>query len=115
MAKFYGKVGYAETVETPVGSGIWVESIAKKDYYGDVLRNKKLIQNSNEINDNINISNQISIVADPFAYKNFHLMRYVEFMGTKWKVSDVEVQYPRLVLSLGGVYNEESSNLASDI
>lgn len=115
MAKWYGEIGYAETVESPVGSGIYVESITKKDYYGDVLRSKKFIQNSNEINDNINISNQISIVADPFAYKNFHLMRYVEFMGTKWKVSDVEVQYPRLVLSLGGVYNEESSDPASGI
>ena len=59
-----------------------------------------------KLNDDVNISNEISIVADPFAYQNFHAMRYVEFMGAKWKISSVEVQYPRLILTVGGVYND---------
>lgn len=103
MAKFYGKIGYAETVETT--PGVWQEQITERDYFGDLNRNTRTAQSSNQLNDNINISNEISILADPFANQNFHLMRYVEYMGTKWKITNVEVQYPRLILTVGGVYN----------
>lgn len=104
MAKWYGEIGYAETVQTK--PGVWEEQITKRNYYGEVIRNTRRLQSANQLNDNINVSNEISIVADPFAYQNFHSMRYVEFMSTKWKISNVEVQYPRLILELGGVYNE---------
>ena len=103
MAKFYGKIGYAETVET--APGVWQEQITERDYFGDLNRNTSTAQSSNQLNDNINISNEISILADPFANQNFHLMRYVEYMGAKWKITNVEVQYPRLILTVGGVYN----------
>lgn len=105
-AKFYGEIGYVQTTETPAGSGISVEQVTKRNYYGDLIRNSRRIQSSSEqLNDNINVSNQISIVADPYANENFHSMRYAEFMGAKWKITDVEVQYPRLILTIGGVYN----------
>ena len=107
MAKWYGKIGYAETVETE--PGIWEEQITERPYYGDIVRNTRRLQTSNNVNDNVNISNEISIVADPYANQNFHAMRYVEFMGAKWKIETVEVQYPRLVLSIGGVYNATES------
>ena len=103
MSKWHGKVGYAETVET--SPGIWEEQITERSYYGDTFRNTRLLQKSDGVNDNINIANQISIVADPYANQNFHAMRYVEFMGTKWRISNVEVQYPRLILTVGGVHN----------
>ena len=63
--------------------------------------------NSGEVNDDLNINMTLSIVADPFAYQNFHQIKYAEYMGSKWKVSSIEVQYPRLILTLGGVYNGE--------
>ena len=103
MAKFYGAIGYAKTAETM--PGVWTEQITERDYYGDVIRNSRRLQSSDKVNDDISISNQISIVADPYAINNFHSMRYAEFMGAKWKISDVEVQYPRLLLTLGGLYN----------
>ena len=107
MAKWYGTVGFAKTVETE--PGLWEEDIVEGNYYGDILSNFRKLQNSGEVNDDVNIANKISILADPFANYNFHSIRYAEFMGTKWKVSDVEVQYPRLILTLGGVYNENSN------
>lgn len=103
MAKFYGKIGYAMTKETI--PGVWVEEIVERSYYGDVIRNIRRLQSSENLNDDINVSNEISIVADAFANQNFHSMRYVEYMGAKWKVSSVEVKYPRLILNVGGVYN----------
>ena len=103
MPKYYGNVGFAETVE--VEPGIWDEKITDRPYSGDTIRNIRKLQGSGEVNDSVNVSNQISIVADPYANENFHSIRYVEFMGTRWKVSDVEVQRPRLLLTMGGVYN----------
>lgn len=103
MAKFYGKIGYASTVETK--PGVYEEQIVERSYYGDLIRNTRRLQSADQVNDDINISNEISIVADPYATNNFHTMRYAVFMGTKWKISNVEVLYPRLILTLGGVYN----------
>ena len=103
MAKFYGKIGYANTVETK--PGVYEEQIVERSYYGDLIRNTRRLQSADQVNDNINISNEISIVADPYATNNFHTIRYAVFMGTKWKISNVEVSYPRLILTLGGVYN----------
>lgn len=103
MSKWYGKIGYAETAETD--PGIWEEQITERSYYGESFRNTRLLQSSGNVNDNVNIANQISIVADPYANQNFHAMRYVEFMGTKWKITDIEVQYPRLILTIGGIHN----------
>lgn len=105
MAKFFGKIGYMVTQSTV--PGIWSEVITEREYFGDLIRNTSRYQSSDDLNDDINISNEISILADPFAYENFHAMRYVEFMGAKWKISNVEVQYPRLILTVGGVYNEQ--------
>lgn len=103
MAKFYGVIGFAETVETT--PGVWKEQITKRNYYGDLTRNTRRLQTADKLNDDININNELSIVFDPYAIQNFHAMRYVEFMGAKWKISNIEVQYPRLILTLGGEYN----------
>lgn len=103
MAKYYGKIGYATSEE--VKPGVWKKKITEREYFGDVIRNTRRLQSSGNLNDNIIVSNEISIVADPFANENFHSMLYVEFMGAKWKISNVEVQYPRLILTIGEVYN----------
>lgn len=112
MAKFYGAVGYARTVETK--PGVWVEQITERMYFGDLTRNTRKLQSSETLNDDINVANEISIVADPFANENFHAMRYVEFMGAKWKITSVEVQYPRLILSIGGVYHGTQSPVSGN-
>lgn len=103
MAKYCGKIGFAVTEETK--PGVWTEQMVERRYYGDLTRNTRRLQSSGNLNDNVTISNQISIVADPFANENFHAMRYAEFMGTKWKIASVEVQYPRLILELEDVFN----------
>ena len=103
MPKFYGNIGYAISKET--APGVWVEDIVEHKYSGDVYRNTRKLQSGNQVNDSIDISNEISILSDPFANENFHSMRYVTYMGAKWNVSSVEVRYPRLILTVGGLYN----------
>lgn len=104
MAKYYGNVGFAgETVETK--PGVWIESIIERPYYGDEVRNTRKLQPSDGVNDNINIAINLSIVADPYAVENMYMMRYATYKGAKWKITDVEPQHPRLLLTLGGLYN----------
>lgn len=101
MAKWYGAIGFAETVETE--PGVWEEQITKRNYYGELIRNTRRLQSTEHLNDDITISNEISIVADPYAMSHFHSIRFAEFTGIAWKVTNVEVQFPRLVLTLGGL------------
>lgn len=108
MAKWFGKIGFAETSETK--PGVWEEVVTEREYFGDLLSRLRRFEQSQQLNDDLNISNRISIVADPYANNHFHTMRYAEFAGVKWKITSVEVQYPRLEISLGGVYNVETES-----
>ena len=103
MAKFSGVVGYGETEE--VRPGVFEEVITEYSYFGDVLRNARRLQDDNKVLDDIAVSNSISIVADEFANEHIYAMRYVKWQGVRWKVSEVVVERPRLILRLGGVYN----------
>lgn len=103
MAKWSGKVGFAENVEADLD--VWVEQIKECCYYGDILYDNKSSDHVNEINEGVQISSKISFIADPYAKQNFHKIKYATYMGTKWNVSTVEVQYPRLIMVLGGIWN----------
>lgn len=104
MAKFYGEIGYAETKET--APGVWIDDITKRMYSVNIIKNTRRWQDGDGLNDDLVINNTLSIVADPYANQHFHNMKYVEWMGTKWKVRSVEVNRPRLILTIGGIYNE---------
>lgn len=103
MARFYGKLGYGVTEETK--PGVYKATIIERDVYGDLIKNVRRLEKSGGVNDNINIDNQVSIVADPYTRENFHLIKYVKFMGIAWVVKSAEVQFPRIILTLGGEYN----------
>lgn len=105
MARFFGEVGYGFSVETPEGSGVYKDEITEASYQGDVIRNVRTLQAGTKVNDDISVSNSISIVADQFAIDNFMNIKYVRWMGKAWIVTNVDVQPPRLILSLGSVYN----------
>lgn len=107
MAKFYGKIGYGIAVE--VRNGVWEDQITEYNYSGDVVRNTRTLREGDKVNDDLSVGNSISVVADAYANKHFFAIRYIEWAGTLWKVSDVEVQSPRLLLRLGGVYNGPTS------
>lgn len=105
MAKFFGNIGFESLEET--APGIYTSpEIVEKPYCGDVINFTRRLQNSGEINDSITLSNKISIICDAYANQNFHRMKYVEYMGAKWKISYVEAQYPRLILTFGDLYND---------
>ena len=103
MAKFYGVIGYGEVEET--SAGVWEEVITERAYKGDILRNTRRWENGQQLNDDLAINNSFSVVADAYAYQNFFAMRYLVWMGTSWKITNVEVQRPRLLLTVGGRYN----------
>lgn len=106
MARFCGMIGYGITEET--SPGVYELQSVERLYYGDVTRNNRNWEKGEGLNDDFNVSNLISILADEFAYAHLYAMRYVEYLGTKWKIKSIDVERPRLVLSIGGVYNEVS-------
>lgn len=101
--RFCGKVGYVVHEETR--PGIWEDIVVEKTYRGDTVKNKVLIQSGESVNDNINVSSDISILADAYAYQHFSEIKYVEFMGALWKVTSASPERPRITLTLGGLYN----------
>ncbi len=103
MAKYYGKIGFRTTVE--IKPGIYKEQTTEREYFGDVVRVARRLQTADKVNDDITLTHDVSIIADPFAYNNFQSIIYLTYLGQKWKVTNVEVLYPRLSLSLGGLYN----------
>ena len=103
--RYSGEIGYFETVETK--PGLFEETIVFKPAKGDVLRNIKRDSSSSTVNEKIAVNNSISIVADPYAREHFFNIACAKWQGALWKVSSVDVQYPRLVLELGGPYNED--------
>jgi len=114
MARFFGEVGYGlNNIEDPPGSGVWVDIITEQTYQGDILRNSSSVEEvsrgdpsaSGKINEDIGISNSVSIVADQFAIDNSYKIRYVRWLGIAWKVDSVEIKAPRLILNLGRKYN----------
>lgn len=111
MAKWYGKIGYIESKQTE--PGIWEPEVTEKQYFGELLNNMSRWSNSNKVNDDLTLANKISIIADPFAYQNFSKIKYAEYMGALWEVSTVDAsQYPRLILTIGGVYNGQQATTA---
>lgn len=107
MAKYYGMIGYAETSE--LRPGVYLPQIVQFPYVGDLIRNISQSQQSGESeNDDLQFSNEISIVADAYAYENFSKIKYAEYLGQKWRVTRVEVRHPRLILHLGSIYNDPS-------
>lgn len=107
--KFSGRVGFLKD-EEEVSPGVWKPVIEEYQYVGDVLRNRRYYQeSSNKQNVDLNTSNQISILSDLYAQQNWSSIRYVVWNGVKWQVTSVDVNYPRLTLDLGGVYNENAT------
>jgi hypothetical protein len=103
MARFHDVVGYGETVEK--AAGVWEDVITEKPYFGSVERNVRKLQEGENLNKELTVQNSITIVADAYANEHFFAIRYVRWAGVLWTVTDVEVQRPRLILRLGGVYN----------
>lgn len=103
MAKFSGNIGFIKFEET--APSVWSEVATEKHYTGDIIQASKQTENSGNVNDNININNRISIVGDAYANENIFAIKYVEWMGSRWKVKSIDVQRPRLILSIGGLWN----------
>lgn len=105
MAKFYDVVGYGEQVESPPGSGVYKDVIIERKLRGDVIRRARQLQEGDQLNKNITVTNSISVVADNYASRHIFAIRYVKWQGARWEVTEVTEERPRLILRLGGVYN----------
>ncbi len=107
MGRFYGQIGFLITRETV--PGVWTEEIVERPYYGDVLKHRANWSSSDQLNDDFIIKNDFSILADAYAYQQIGAMKYVKWNNYLWKITSAEVEYPRIRLTIGGVYNGEQA------
>lgn len=103
MARFHGEIGYGETRES--APGVWTVDIVEFPYYGDVIRDTRKLDSGEKVNSDISVANSISVLADKYAIDHYFKIKYVRWMDVLWTVTTVEVKPPRLILSLGGIYN----------
>ena len=103
MAKFRGVIGLVDDVET--SPDVYEQKAVERKYRGDFVRNTRRWDKSENLNDDLTLNNEISIVADSYLYKHIYAMRYVKFEGTAWKITNITIQRPRIILSIGGIYN----------
>ena len=107
--RFYGNVGYAD-IDVETAPGVWEASMVAKKYRGDITRSARRLESTTTLNDSVTLENSFSIIADAFAYENFSKMRYVSWNGENWTVTNVEVRRPRLILTIGDIWNGETAN-----
>lgn len=103
MAKFYGTIGYV--VQKESAPGVWEDVVTEKNYRGDIILNQQRWQGSDQVNDNLNLDNSISVISDEYANKNIGAMKYIVWAGVKWKIQSISIKRPRIVIQIGGVYN----------
>ena len=103
MAKFSGMIGYAINSET--APGVFEDTIIERRHYGDVLSAASRWEQTEVLNDDLVISNRISIVADKFLRENLGAMKYALVNHQRWTIRKIEQKEPRFVLTLGGIYN----------
>lgn len=102
MARYYGLIGFATQQETR--PGVWEDVITELPYYGDILRNTRRWDPTTSVNSNFALTNTFSIIADAYLYSHIPDMRYLEYMGTNFAITSVEIERPRVILSVGSVY-----------
>lgn len=112
MAKWSGKIGFVKSVEKPEGSGVWKNEVTLKPYHGDVRRTIRRFQSGDKVNDDVALNNEISVVINSYLKENFYAVRFISFMGAWWKVNTVTMEYPRMTLEIGGVYNGDTTPTA---
>lgn len=98
--KYSGNAGFRlEDVE--VEPGVYEPKLVVKPIKGDLI-NDTTFSNQNN-------SNRLSIIAHPFLMTHITNLLYVTFMGQKWKVERYSIKSPRIILDLGGLYNEQAN------
>jgi hypothetical protein len=105
MAKFTGKVGFIEFVESE--PGLFRPVVIEKSFSGDLLLDRRGWKASEHTSGDVFVSNRISLLANADLVNNLANIKYVIFMGVKWKVATFEILLPRVILTLGEVYNAE--------
>lgn len=109
MAKWSGIIGFVKTEEQPQGSGVWKQIVTHRKYKADVTRASKRIQTAQQVNNNITLNNELSILADPYLIENLYCITFIQFANAWWSVNSVTLDYPRITLEIGGVYNGDTT------
>lgn len=102
MTRFFGEVGYVTTTRS---GGVSEYIATERQYYGNELRSLRYFRQGESILGEVSQQTRISVLADGYMLENYYDIRYLMKAGVAWTVSSVEVERPRLILTLGDRYN----------
>ena len=104
MARYYGEVGYA--VQREVRPSVWEDEITERLYFGETVERSYRFQTpQDQISNNLMLNTDFDIIADDFAIDHWSHIRYIVYGGTRWSVTSISVDRPRIHLKVGGIYN----------
>lgn len=103
MSKYVGMIGFGMNRETE--PGVWEDEVIERKYRGDILKNNQHFAVGGTTSGELRISNHFSILCDSFAFDHVSDIRYLEWRGNRWMVDSIEIEYPRLIMTIGGIYN----------
>ncbi len=103
MAKYAGLVCYV-TQEEKV-PGVWTPLENPVLMKGDIIRQSSNYQDNGKINSDISLNHRVSLVGDAYAFDNYYNIKWIMLDGRKWEVTSVEIQRPRIIVSIGGLWN----------
>ena len=104
--RFHGYLGYeGPSVEDPPDSGIYKASVVERVHTGVIVKHRRNQDNATSINGVMSVNNDISIVGDPYALEHLHNLKYIRWNNVCWTVTSVETDTPRIIVSIGEVYN----------
>lgn len=103
MTKYAGLVGYV--VQEQTAPSVWTPVETPKRMKGDIIRQSASTQNDDKVNSDITLNHRVSLIGDAYAFSSYFNIRWIEIDGHKWEVTNVEVQRPRIIVSLGGPWN----------
>lgn len=101
--KYSGKVGYA--VQTETAPGVWTKEIKEVHMYGDTLSYGAQPVSSDKVNQDVALSNEISLMGNPIIFENLSTLEYLILSGIKWEITSINLDPPRIKVALGGVWN----------
>ena len=107
MARFHGNVGFSIPYESE--PGIFTDQMVERSYFGTIVQHTRRWEKGEGLNDDLTLENRISILADDYAYQHCSGIKYVCWMNARWKVNSMKVEHPRILLSLGGVWNGKTA------
>lgn len=105
MARYSGLVGYVTQEETV--PGVWSPVENPRTMKGEIIRQSSTNPDHGKINSDISLNHRVSLWGDAYAFDSYYAIKWIQIDGRKWEVTSVEIKRPRIIVTVGGLWNAQ--------